>query len=131
MSGGYKLINIIEQELEDISSKLFKVLLMDRTTKKNICWATDSYIYLGSAYYPQEPITKDLVTGINNKIIRPRIAKDADEQAKRRKEKAEVFTPSWVCNKQNNLIDEAWFGRKDVFNKSENKSWKANKVSKR
>ena len=121
------MINIIEQEFEDISSKLFKVLLMDRTTKKNICWATDSYIYLGSAYYPQEPITKDLVTGINNKIIRPRIAKDADEQAKRRKGKAEVFTPSWVCNKQNNLIDEAWFGRKDVFNKSENKSWKANK----
>lgn len=29
---------------------------------------------------------------------------------------AEVFTPSWVCNKQNNLVDEAWFGRKDVFN---------------
>lgn len=29
---------------------------------------------------------------------------------------AEVFTPSWVCNAQNNLIDEAWFGRKDVFN---------------
>ena len=29
---------------------------------------------------------------------------------------AEVFTPSWICNTQNNLIDEAWFGRKDVFN---------------
>lgn len=28
-----------------------------------------------------------------------------------------MFTPSWVCNAQNNLIDEAWFGRKDVFNK--------------
>ena len=32
-------------------------------------------------------------------------------------EMAEVFTPSWICNAQNNLIDEAWFGRKDVFNK--------------
>jgi len=30
--------------------------------------------------------------------------------------KAEVFTPSWVCNEQNNLIDEQWFGRKNVFN---------------
>jgi hypothetical protein len=30
---------------------------------------------------------------------------------------AEVFTPAWVCNAQNNLIDEAWFGRKDVFNR--------------
>jgi hypothetical protein len=38
-------------------------------------------------------------------------------QADRTKDKAEVFTPSWVCNAQNNLIDEAWFGRKDVFNR--------------
>ena len=30
---------------------------------------------------------------------------------------AEVFTPSWICNAQNNLIDNAWFERKDVFNK--------------
>jgi hypothetical protein len=39
---------------------------------------------------------------------------------------AEVFTPSWVCNAQNNLVDEAWFGRKDVFNteNSENHTWK-------
>ncbi len=22
----------------------------------------------------------------------------------------------WICNAQNNLVDEAWFGRKDVFN---------------
>ena len=27
-----------------------------------------------------------------------------------------MFTPSWVCNAQNNLIDEAWFGRPNVFN---------------
>ncbi len=29
---------------------------------------------------------------------------------------AEVFTPAWICNKQNNLIDNAWFGRDNVFN---------------
>lgn len=29
---------------------------------------------------------------------------------------AEVFTPSWICNKQNNLVDNAWFGRDNVFN---------------
>lgn len=29
---------------------------------------------------------------------------------------AEVFTPSWICNKQNNLVDNAWFGREGVFN---------------
>jgi hypothetical protein len=41
---------------------------------------------------------------------------------------AEVFTPSWVCNAQNNLVDEAWFGRKDVFNteNSEKHVWQTN-----
>lgn len=29
---------------------------------------------------------------------------------------AEVFTPSWICNKQNNLVDNAWFGHENVFN---------------
>ena len=29
---------------------------------------------------------------------------------------AEVFTPSWLCNKQSNLVDNAWFGREGVFN---------------
>ena len=46
---------------------------------------------------------------------------------------AEVFTPSWVCNAQNNLIDEAWFGRKDVFNveDSEKHTWQTlpNKIA--
>lgn len=47
----------------------------------------------------------------------PRVLKDKQAQLDRTKDKAEVFTPSWVCNAQNNLIDEAWFGRKDVFNR--------------
>ena len=46
----------------------------------------------------------------------PRVLKDKQAQIGRTKDKAEVFTPSWVCNAQNNLIDEAWFGRKEVFN---------------
>ena len=121
------VIDIIEQKLFEMSEKLFNVLLMDRTTKKNICWATDHYISYGSAYYPQEPITKDLITGRNTKIVQPRVSKRIEEQVKRTKDKAEVFTPSWVCNEQNNLVDEAWFGRKDVFNVSKDQTWKATK----
>lgn len=121
------MIDIIEDELMNMSEKLFNMLLKDRTTRKNICWATDHYIVFGDAYYPQEPITKDLVTGKNAHIISPRVAKTLKEQSKRTKEKAEVFTPSWVCNEQNNLIDEAWFGRKDVFNHIVNQSWITNK----
>lgn len=121
------MIDIIEQEILNLSEKLFNVLLIDRTTKKNICWATDQYISYGSAYFPQEPITRDLITGNNSKIIQPRVVKALEEQIKRTKDKAEVFTPSWVCNEQNNLIDEAWFGRKDVFNISSNQTWIATK----
>lgn len=121
------MIDIIEEELMNMSDKLFNVLLKDRTTKKNICWATDHYIAFGNAYYPQEPITKNLITGTNSCTISPRVAKTLEDQVKRTKEKAEVFTPSWMCNEQNNLIDEAWFCRKDVFNKTVGKTWISNK----
>jgi hypothetical protein len=38
---------------------------------------------------------------------------------------AEVFTPSWICNAQNNLIDNSWFQRNNVFNKEmkDKKGW--------
>ncbi len=39
------------------------------------------------------------------------------------KDKAEVFTPSWICNRQNNLIDNAWFEKENVFNIEKEKSW--------
>lgn len=120
------MIDALEQEIAEMSLELFNVLLKDRTTKKNICWATDHYISYGLSYSPQEPITKDLVTGKRTNIIQPRVAKSVDVQSKRTKEKAEVFTPSWVCNAQNNLVDEAWFGRRNVFNTALNQSWKVN-----
>lgn len=115
------------EEIVNISPKLFNILLMDRTTKKNICWATDHYIEEGYDYYPQEPITRNLVTANKTNLIRPRVTKVVEEQTKRTKEKAEVFTPSWICNEQNNLVDEAWFGKKDVFNISTGQSWITNK----
>ena len=37
---------------------------------------------------------------------------------------AEVFTPSWACNDMNNGVDERWFKRTPVFNKSVNKNGK-------
>ena len=58
------------------------------------------------------------------KIIEPRVLKDKEKQDLRTKDKAEVFTPSWVCNNQNNMVDEIWFGKKEVFNTELNKKWK-------
>lgn len=95
---------------------LMELLLKDHTTQKNIFWATDSYASKGKGFEFNDEITIERITGDNEGIIRPRCAKSREEQTLRTKEKAEVFTPSWICNKQNNLIDSAWFGRENVFN---------------
>ena len=71
-------------------------------------------------------IYPELITDKNGNIIRPRVAKTLEEQTARVKDKAEVFTPSWICNAQNNLVDSAWFGRTNVFNKERNQSWVVN-----
>ncbi len=92
-------------------------LLKDHTTQKNIYWATDSYAERGEGYTFHDYITIDKITGDNNKLIRPRAVKTKEEQTQRVKDKAEVFTPAWICNAQNNLVDEAWFGRTEgLFN---------------
>jgi hypothetical protein len=65
------------------------------------------------------------VTGHNGNIIKPRVAKSQKEQTIRIREKAEVFTPSWICNKQNNLVDNAWFGYENIFNKETENGWQS------
>lgn len=87
-----------------------------RERHRHICWGTDNYEGRGAGYACSDEITVESVTGENTLLIRPRALKSREEQEQRTRDKAEVFTPSWVCNAQNNLIDEAWFGRKDVFN---------------
>ena len=104
------------QALLNYSEKVFSNLLKDHTTQQNIYWATDSYKDR-EGYTFFDPITIDKITGDNDMIIRPRAVKSREEQTQRAKDKAEGFTPSWICNAQNNLIDEAWFGRRDhLFN---------------
>ena len=113
--------DIKENNILNIDPIVLSILLIDRTTNKNIIWATDNYKNKGIGYGENQTIEINLITGKNGNIIKPRINKK--EQQVRAREKAEVFTPSWVCNVQNNLIDEAWFGYKDVFNKQINDGW--------
>lgn len=119
--------DISENELLRQSDELLAELLRDHTTGKNIFWATDDYSYLGNSYSYYSPITISCITGENGLVIQPRVLKSRANQINRTKDRAEVFTPSWICNLQNNLIDEAWFGRKNVFNyeNPESKTWSA------
>ena len=111
----FNKIDINDKYLYSIPLPILKILLKDRTTKRNIIWATNEYSSLGSGYNADEEIFHTDIEGMAS-IIKPRVVKTKAEQSTRIRGKAEVFTPSWVCNKQNNLIDNAWFGRENIFN---------------
>ena len=115
--------DILEEDILLLGKPLLKILLQDKTTKKNIIWATSDYEHLGIGYDAKCEITIPQITGPNATVIQPRITKAKEHQANRTRDKAEVFTPAWICNKQNNLVDEEWFGRKNVFNTPTNSSW--------
>lgn len=108
------------------SKEVLQILLVDRTTNRNIIWGTDDYEALGKEYNSHYPILFELITGKNSGVIQPRILKTKESQGNRTKGKAEVFTPSWVCNAQNNLVDNAWFGRENIFNREIEKGWETN-----
>ena len=95
---------------------ILEILLCDRTTGRNIIWADNEYEALGDGYMGDDEITVEKITGANSGVIKPRIAKERERQSQRTKSRAEVFTPSWLCNQMNNDLDEVWFGRRDVFN---------------
>lgn len=116
-------IDISENEILKYGHSLLGILLLDRTTRRNIIWGTTNYESFGDAYKAQFPITINLITGENRNVIQPRIYKEKVNQTSRTKDKAEVFTPSWMCNEQNNLIDKTWFGRDNVFNTQDKKTW--------
>lgn len=97
-------------------TSILETLLCDRTTGRNIIWADNEYEALGDGYMGDDEITVEKITGMNSGVIKPRIAKEQESQSLRTKSRAEVFTPSWLCNQMNNDTDEAWFGRRDVFN---------------
>lgn len=107
--------------VEDYLTKdIIKILLKDQTTKRNIIFATDSYALYGAAFTDEIPL--DAVYSENDKIsplIKFRYEKDKATKSSRVKTKGEVFTPSWVCNSQNNMADEVYFNRKNVFNKED------------
>lgn len=100
----------------DIPGDVLHILLADRTTGKNILWMTDGYGHLESVFDAKMGMRDEIDAGVvarpGNKVIRPRVDKSKAEQRERVQKKAEVFTPSWICNNMLNDVDAAWFGRK-------------------
>lgn len=88
-------------------TEIIELLLKDRTTGRNIIWASDNY---------ENTSPSDEIEYEYRPLIKSRVQKTIEVQKERTRKRAEVFTPSWICNLMNNLCDEEWFGRKDVFN---------------
>ena len=106
----------LESFVQRYPMAILETLLRDRSAGRNIIWADNEYEALGEGYMGDDEITVDKICGLSSGVIKPRIAKAAERQSQRTKSRAEVFTPSWLCNQMNNDIDEQWFGRRDVFN---------------
>ena len=125
-AGGVKAIALLKKQQRRISlSDLIEIdkspvkealrqLLKDKTTGKNIIFATDMYSDYG--YTELNPMTEPAILGFAACDIQPRVRKAQAEQNLRTRKKAEVFTPTWICNMMNNHCDSDWFGREDVFN---------------
>lgn len=117
--------DVQETALAELDKNILLILLKDRSTGKNILWATDDYKDLGIGFAADDEITLPAITGAHGNLIKPRALKSKEEQGARTRNMAEVFTPLWICNKQNNLADNAWFGRKNVFNTENGTDWQA------
>lgn len=116
-------LDVLEDDLLSYDHRLLDAMLIDKSTHQNIIWATDDYLFLGEAYGSNKEILPDLITGEHAHLVRPRVSKSSEAQISRTRDKAEVFTPCWVCNAQNNLIDAQWFEKPNVFNTEDQQTW--------
>jgi hypothetical protein len=115
-----------EREFFESYSEILDILLKDHSTKKNIIWATNEYANFGEKYKAESFIEKTLIIYKDYYFIKPRVLKTKSSMKIRAKSYAEVFTPLWVCNHQINLIDNKWFGKENIFNFENHKSWNNN-----
>lgn len=75
----------------------------DKNKERKIIWANESKGTNGKFNQP-----------VSFEQIKSRVEKDNVEQTNRSKDNAEVYTPFWICNLQNDLVDQDWF-KKDTF----------------
>ena len=88
-------------------------LLKDKSTGKNIIWATDPPEELQTVMYEpvtdRSQITTQQLRLTHYEVVLPRMMKQTDTQQQRTRKKGEVFSPAWVCNKMNNALDADCF----------------------
>ena len=74
-------------------SSVLPLLLKDMTTGRNILWGTDSYGHPADSEIQLRQLSDD--------VIIPRAEKALETRTARTRDFAEVFTPTWICNRIN------------------------------
>lgn len=98
-------VDVSESGIAKDSMSLLNILLKDRTTKRNIKWASPSYKGMGKPFHAEREIRAALITGKYGTIIQPRVEKSKQKQELRTKKRAEVFTPAWLVDKQVRMVE--------------------------
>lgn len=68
-------LDVVEEDIQQYEPALLAALLFDRSSRKNIIWATDSYANLGVGYAADDEMRPGLITGEQRKLIQPRITR--------------------------------------------------------
>ena len=84
-------VELTETELEKKYPGILEILLIDRTSNKNIIWATSNYSRFGKGFMSTDHIPLKYLVNHSRQIVKPRILKSKTEQKKRSKDMAEVF----------------------------------------
>lgn len=92
-----------------------EMLLKDFSSQSNIVFGTDSYERYGKGYGIFDHIDLSKIVNDGKFAIRRKIDKDDDDSYDRAKKHSETFTPSWVCELMNDVIDDEYFGIDSVF----------------
>lgn len=112
-------INFMAPEVQAV----LPLLLADKSTGRNIIWATDPPQALSDTVTDKSEMTPAQLHQLGFEAIQARAGKQADAQQQRTRRRGEVCTPAWVCNKMINALDADWFGREDVFNTEQPQGW--------
>lgn len=116
-------INFMAPEVQAV----LPLLLADKSTGRNIIWATDPPQALSDTVTDKSEMTPAQLHQLGFEAIQARAGKQADAQQQRTRRRGEVCTPAWVCNKMINALDADWFGREGVFNTEQPQGWQARK----
>lgn len=85
-------------------------LLEDKSTGRNIIWATEPPEVLQPDISDKSEMTVAQLRQMGFDLLLPRTRKQSAAQQARTRKRGEVNTPAWLCCKMNDFLDADWFG---------------------